>query len=523
MALPLNRETIKIMKFVKSKKYLKKITESNVYDVAISTPLSPASFLSREIGNNVLLKREDLQPIFSFKLRGAYNKISLLRKKKEIDEVVTASAGNHAQGVAFASKKLKLKATIVMPVTTPTIKVRAVKNLGAKVVLSGDTYDEAYEYAITLSKKPKVAFVHPYDDPDVIAGQGTIGKEILDDFSGKIEAIFVPVGGGGLLAGIGAYVKSIRPEIKMVGVEPEDAAGLQAAIKANRRVSLKEVGLFVDGVAVKQIGKTTFPIIKEWVDEVVTVSVDEICAAVEDIFQETRTISEPAGALSLAGLKKLTKSRGWKGKNLIAINSGANLNFDRLSHIVERVQLGEKKEALLSVCIPEGKGSFRRFCKALGKRMVTEFNYRIDDEKEANIFVACKVNQGLREKNKFIKDLRKKGYSPKDLSDNEMAKLHVKHMVGGRPPKNIISYGEQIFRVEFPERPGALMDFLNSLGDKWNITLFHYRNQGSAFGRVLVGFQANSKEIAKLTRHLSKTGFPFWDESKNSAYLSFLE
>ena len=511
------------MKFVKSKKYLKKITESNVYDVAISTPLSPASFLSREIGNNVLLKREDLQHIFSFKLRGAYNKISLLRKKKEIDEVVTASAGNHAQGVAFASKKLKLKATIVMPVTSPTIKVRAVKNLGAKVVLRGDTYDEAYEYAITLSKKPKVAFVHPYDDPDVIAGQGTIGKEILDDFSEKIEAIFVPVGGGGLLAGIGAYVKSIRPEIKMVGVEPEDAAGLQVAIKANRRVSLKEVGLFVDGVAVKQIGKTTFPIIREWVDEVVTVSVDEICAAVEDIFQETRTISEPAGALSLAGLKKLTKSRGWKGKNLIAINSGANLNFDRLSHIVERVQLGEKKEALLSVCIPEGKGSFRRFCKALGKRMVTEFNYRIDDEKEANIFVACKVNQRLREKNKFIKDLRKKGYSPKDLSDNEMAKLHVKHMVGGRPPKNIISYGEQVFRVEFPERPGALMDFLNSLGDKWNITLFHYRNQGSAFGRVLVGFQANSKETTKLTRHLSKTGFPFWDESKNSAYLSFLE
>ena len=511
------------MKLVKSKKYLKKVIESNVYDVAISTPLSHVRFLSKEIEKYVLLKREDLQPIFSFKLRGAYNKISLLKKKGGIERVVTASAGNHAQGVAFASKKLKLKATIVMPVTTPTIKVRAVKNLGAKVVLIGDTYDEAFDHAISLSKKPKVAFVHPYDDPDVIAGQGTIGKEILDECSGNLEAIFVPVGGGGLLAGIGAYVKCVRPEIKIVGVEPEDAAGLSGAIKANRRVSLKEVGLFVDGVAVKQIGKITFPIIKEWVDEVVTVSIDEICAAVEDIFQETRTIAEPAGALSLAGLKKLTKTKGWKGKNLIAINSGANLNFDRLSHIVERVQLGEKKEALLSVCIPEAKGSFRRFCKDLGKRMITEFNYRIDDEEEANIFVACRVNQGPKEKNKFIKDLRKKGYSPKDLSDNEMAKLHVKHMVGGRAPKSIRSYGEQIFRVEFPERPGALMDFLNSLGDKWNITLFHYRNQGSDYGRVLVGFQANAKETAKLTKHISKTGFPFWDESKNSAYMSFLE
>ena len=511
------------MIFAKSKKYLKKIEESSVYDVADITPLSLASHLTKETKNNIFLKREDLQPVFSFKLRGAYNKISYLKKIGTIERVITASAGNHAQGVAYSARKLRLKATIVMPVTSPSIKVSAVKNLGAQVVLVGDTYDEAYEHAIKLSKKPNYAFVHPYDDPDVIAGQGTIGKEILDQAGNDLDAVFVPVGGGGLLAGIGAYIKTLRPDVKIIGVEPEEAAGLYEALKANRIVTLKQVGLFVDGVAVKQVGKVTFPIIKEWVDEVVTVSVDEICAAIEDIFQETRTISEPAGALSLAGLKKLTKSKGWKNKNLVAINSGANLNFDRLSHIVERVQLGEKKEALLSVCIPEEKGSFRQFCKDLGKRMITEFNYRIDDEKEANIFVACRVNEGIKEKSRFIKDLRKKGYSPKDLSDNEMAKLHVKHMVGGRAPKDIISYGEEIFRVEFPERPGALMDFLSLLGDKWNITLFHYRNQGSAYGRVLVGFQANPKETEKLTKHLVKTGFPFWNESKNSAYLSFLE
>ena len=511
------------MKLSKSKKYLKKIKESRVYDVADVTPLSSASYLSKEIKNNVFLKREDLQPVFSFKLRGAYNKISLLKKKGNVERVITASAGNHAQGVAYSARKLKLKSTIVMPVTTPSIKVRAVKNLGAQVILVGDSYDDAYVHAIELSKNPKFTFVHPFDDPDVIAGQGTIGKEILDECDKKIDAVFVPVGGGGLIAGVGAYIKNLKPNIKIIGVEPKEAAGLYESIKANRRVTLKEVGLFVDAVAVKQVGKVTFPIIKECIDEVVTVTVDEICAAVEDIFQETRSISEPAGALSLAGLKKLAKSRGWKNKNLVAINSGANLNFDRLSHIVERVQLGEKKEVLLSVCIPEERGSFRKFCKDLGKRMITEFNYRIDDEGEANIFVACRVSEGPKEKTRFIKELKNKGYSPKDLSDNEMAKLHVKHMVGGRAPKDIISYGEQIFRVEFPERPGALMDFLNALGDKWNITLFHYRNQGSAYGRVLVGFQANSNETQRLTKHLSKTSFPFWNESDNSAYLSFLE
>ena len=332
--------------------------------------MSSTNYLTKETKNNIFLKREDLQPIFSFKLRGAYNKISSLKKKGKIERVITASAGNHGQGVAYSARKLKLKATIVMPVTSPSIKVRAVQNLGAKVVLTGDTYDEAYKQAIRLSRKPNNAFVHPYDDDDVIAGQGTIGKEILDQFTEDIEAVFVPVGGGGLLAGIGSYIKNVKPDVKIIGVEPEEAAGLYEALKVNRRVTLKEVGLFVDGVAVKQVGKITFPIIKEWVDEVVTVSVDEICAAVEDIFLETRTISEPAGALSLAGLKKLIKRRGWRGKNLIAINSGANLNFDRLSHIVERVQLGEKKEALLSVSIPEKRGSFRKFCKDLGLSLI---------------------------------------------------------------------------------------------------------------------------------------------------------
>ena len=409
------------MKFSKSKKYLKKIQQSRVYDVANITPLSSASYLSKEIKNNVFLKREDLQPVFSFKLRGAYNKISLIKEKGDVERVITASAGNHAQGVAYSARKLKLKSTIVMPVTTPSIKVKAVKNLGAKVVLVGDSYDDAYVHAIKLSKNPKFAFVHPFDDPDVIAGQGTIGKEILDECDKKIDAVFVPVGGGGLIAGIGAYIKNLEPSIKIIGVEPKEAAGLYESIKANRRVTLKEVGLFVDAVAIKQVGKVTFPIIKECIDEVVTVTVDEICAAVEDIFQETRSISEPAGALSLAGLKKLVKSRGWKNKNLVAINSGANLNFDRLSHIVERVQLGEKKEVLLSVCIPEEKGSFRKFCKDLGKRMITEFNYRIDDEGEANIFVACRVSEDPKEKTGFIKELKNRGYSPKDLSDNEMA------------------------------------------------------------------------------------------------------
>jgi threonine dehydratase len=511
------------MKMIKSSKLIERINKTNVYDVAVISPITEALSLSSDLGNEILLKREDLQPVFSFKLRGAYNKISKLYKKGIKKPVIAASAGNHAQGVAFAAKKLKLKATIVMPVTTPSIKVNSVRRFGAKVMLYGDNFDEAFAYAKKLSSESDAMFIHPYDDLDVIAGQGTIGKEIMDALEGKIDAIFVPVGGGGLLAGLGSYVKFINPKIKIYGVEPDDAACLDVALKANKRVSLKEVGLFADGVAVKQIGEKTFSFIKEWVDGVVTVSVDEMCAAVQDTFQETRSIPEPAGALALAGLKKMTKSKGWKNKRLLAINSGANLNFDRLPHIVERVQLGEKKEALLSVKIPEEKGSFRKFCKALGKRMISEFNYRVDDKDEANIFVACRFNKGKEEKKILLSDLKKKGYLPIDLSENEVAKLHVKHMVGGRAPQDVISKGELLFRVRFPEKPGALIKFLDNLSDNWNITLFHYRNQGAAYGRVLVGFQAKPSEKNKLIKQLKKSGYPFWDETSNAAYSAFLK
>tara|TARA_B100000959_G_scaffold285860_1_gene362100 strand:+ start:2888 stop:4420 length:1533 start_codon:yes stop_codon:yes gene_type:complete len=506
----------------KLRTYNRLIKSSNVYDISNITPISRANSLSKSLNNNIFLKREDLQPVFSFKVRGAYNKISKLKRGGYKKPVIAASAGNHAQGVAYSAKKLGLKAVIVMPVTTPQIKITSVKNFGGKVVLFGDNIDEALKHAVSLARKNNYTFIHPYDDKDVISGQGTIGKEILDQTDSKIEAIFVPVGGGGLLAGVGAYIKSENPEIKVIGVEPEDAACLDLALKNNKRLALKEVGLFADGVAVKQIGKLTFSIIKEWVDDVVTVSVDEICAAVQDTFQETRTIPEPAGALALAGLKKYTKTKGLKKKHLIAINSGANLNFDRLGHIVERVQLGENKEALLAVKIPEEKGSFRRFCRFLGKRMISEFNYRTEEGEDANIFVACRFND-LKEKAKLMKHLRSKGYTPKDLSDNEVAKLHVKHMVGGRAPKSLVDKGEFLFRVEFPERPGALIDFLDRLSDKWNITLFHYRNQGSAYGRVLVGFESNEKEYKRLIRNLEKTSFRFWDETNNLAYKSFLK
>ena len=506
----------------KLRAYNKLIRASNVYDVAEVTPITKANTLSRQLKNNIFLKREDLQPIFSFKVRGAYNKISKIKKISPDRPVIAASAGNHAQGVAYSAKKLGLKSIIVMPITTPLIKINAVKNLGGKVVFFGDNFDEAYNHAVSLAKKENYSFIHPYDDKEVISGQGTIGKEIIEQTDSKIEAVFVPVGGGGLLAGVGAYIKSENPDIKVIGVEPDDAACLDLAIKNNKRLSLKEVGLFADGVAVKQIGKLTFSLIREWLDDVVTVSVDEMCAAVQDTFQETRTIPEPAGALALAGLKKYTKSKGLKNRNLIAINSGANLNFDRLGHIVERVQLGENKEVLLSVRIPEEKGSFRSFCKVLGKRMISEFNYRAEDSEEATIFVACRFNDS-KQRTKLLKHLRSKGYSPKDLSENEVAKLHVKHMVGGRAPETVSSKGEFLFRVEFPERPGALVDFLDSLSDKWNITLFHYRNQGSAYGRVLVGFESQSKNYLQLTKYLEKTGFRFWDETDNLAYKSFLK
>ena len=510
------------MNSLKIKKYISLIESSDVYDVAQITPVTKANQLSKTLKNEIFLKREDLQPVFSFKIRGAYNKLSKLKKKGLIGPFIAASAGNHAQGVAFGAKSLGLKAYIVMPLTTPSIKVNSVKNYGGKVILHGDNFDEAYKYANKLAKKEGYTFIHPYDDKYVIAGQGTVGKELIEQINTGIDAIFVPVGGGGLLAGIGTYVKALSPKTKIIGVEPDDAACLKLALDNNKRLSLSEVGLFADGVAVKQIGKETFSLIKEWVDGVVTVSVDEMCAAVQDTFQETRTIPEPAGALALAGLKKYSKSRGLKNKKLVAINSGANLNFDRLGHIVERVQLGESKEALLSVKIPEEKGSFRRFCNFLGKRSISEFNYRAEESEEANIFVACRFNE-KEGKLKLLKHLKAKGFSPKDLSENEVAKLHIKHMVGGRAPQAVVERGEYIFRVEFPERPGALVDFLDKLSDTFNITLFHYRNQGSAYGRVLVGFQSKEKDYPKLLKYLSNTGFRFWDETQNSAYKAFLK
>ena len=506
----------------KTKRYINLIESSNVYDIAQITPVTKANQLSKELKNEVFLKREDLQPVFSFKIRGAYNKLYKLKKNGLKSPVIAASAGNHAQGVAFGAKSLGLKAYIVMPITTPPIKVNSVKNYGGKVILYGDNFDEAYKHANILAKKEGYSFIHPYDDKDVIAGQGTIGKELIDEMNTDIDAIFVPVGGGGLLAGLGTYVKTFSPKTKIIGVEPDDAACLKLAVDNNKRLSLSEVGLFADGVAVKQIGKETFSLIREWIDGVVTVSVDEMCASVQDTFQETRTIPEPAGALALAGLKKYCLSRGLKNKKLVAINSGANLNFDRLGHIVERVQLGESKEALLSVKIPEAKGSFRRFCNFLGKRSISEFNYRAEESEEANIFVACRFNE-KEGKVKLLRHLKSKGYSPSDLSENEVAKLHIKHMVGGRAPSTVSERGEYIFRVEFPERPGALLDFLDKLSDKFNITLFHYRNQGSAYGRVLVGFQSKEKDYPKLIKYLSNTGFRFWDETQNSAYKSFLK
>ena len=506
----------------KFKSYVSRIESSKVYDVAQITPITKANQLSGLLKNEIFLKREDLQPVFSFKVRGAYNKLALLKEKGLKGPFIAASAGNHAQGVAFGAKSLGLKAFIVMPVTTPSIKVNSVKNYGGRVILHGDNFDEAFKYAIDLAKKESYTFIHPYDDKDVIAGQGTVGKELIEQIQSGIDAVFVPVGGGGLLAGVGTYIKSVSPETKVIGVEPEDAACLKLALDNNKRLMLKEVGLFADGVAVKQVGKETFSLIKEWVDDVVTVSVDEMCASVQDTFQETRTIAEPAGALALAGLKKYCKSRGLKNKTLVAINSGANLNFDRLGHIVERVQLGESKEVLLSVKIPEVKGSFRKFCTFLGKRSISEFNYRAEESIEANIFVACRFND-KEGKGRLLKHLKSKGYSPKDLSGNEVAKLHIKHMVGGRAPKAVTERGEYIFRVQFPERPGALVGFLDKLSDKFNITLFHYRNQGSAYGRVLVGFESKGKDYSKLIQYLNETGFRFWDETQNLAYKSFLK
>jgi threonine dehydratase len=511
----------KANKYLKTmpKTYVKRILDARVYDVAIETPIDEAPLLSSRMGNTVLLKREDLQPVFSFKLRGAYNKMVQLTDAQKKRGVIAASAGNHAQGVALSGTKLGIKATIVMPRTTPQIKVDAVRARGGKVILHGDTYDEASAYARQLVKEKGMTYVHPYDDPDVIAGQGTIGMEILRQHSGDLDAVFVPVGGGGLCAGVAAYIKYVRPEIKVIAVEPEDAACLDAALKANRRVVLPHVGIFADGVAVAQIGKETFRILKQTVDEVVTISTDEMCAAIKDIFDDTRSISEPAGALALAGLKKYAEKKKLKNKTLLAIDSGANTNFDRLRYISERTEIGEKREAVLAVTIPERPGSFKTFCKTIGKRNITEFNYRLADNNEAHIFVGLQVSPEGNDLKTLLRQLKAKKYPVVDMTDNEMAKLHVRHMVGGHAPH---ADDEVVYRFQFPERPGALLDFLNVLGQRWNISMFHYRNHGAAFGRVLVGLQIPKKERKELEKYMNELNYFYREETDNEAYKLFL-
>lgn len=504
---------------------IKNILKARVYDVAIETPVDPAHFLSRRLDNTVWLKREDLQPVYSFKIRGAYNKIVNLADEEKARGVICASAGNHAQGVALSASRLGIKAVIVMPQTTPEIKVSAVRNLGGKVVLHGDAFDEAAVYARKLMEKHGYVFVHPYDDPDVIAGQGTVGMEILRQHTGPLHAVFVPVGGGGLAAGVATYIKYLRPDIKIIGVEPEDAACLKAAMEADRRVVLPQVGLFADGVAVAQIGKETFRLARKFIDQVVTVTADEICAAIKDLFDDTRSINEPAGALAAAGLKKYVETTGIKGADLMAICSGANVNFDRLRHIAERAEIGENREAVFAVTIPEHPGSFRRFCQALGKRAITEFNYRYASAKQAHVFVGVQT-AGAQQRRDIAAMLVEKGYQVEDLSTNEMAKLHIRHLVGGRGPSNGEAHGipdEVIYRFEFPERPGALMEFLLKLGERWNISLFHYRNHGAAFGRVLVGLQVPLKERAILKRYFRELGYAHVDETSNPAYHLFLK
>jgi len=502
-----------------TQKYVEKIQQAVVYDVAMETPLEFAAGLSKRLNNRVYIKREDLQPVYSFKLRGAYNKIMHLSEAERQQGVIAASAGNHAQGVALSSQKLGIRSVIVMPKTTPRIKVDSVASYGAEVVLHGNTYDDAYLHAQKLAEKEKLVFVHPYDDPDVIAGQGTIAIELLKQTSENMDVIFIPVGGGGLIAGISAYIKSINPSIRIVGVEPEDAPCMHAALAAGERVILDQVGIFADGVAVRQAGEEPFRIAQQCVDEIILVKTDEICAAIKDIFDNTRSIAEPAGALAVAGMKKYVERESCRDKVLVTIDSGANMNFDRLRHVAERAELGERREAIIAVTIPERPGSFRKFCDTIGMRGITEFNYRYSDPEQAHVFVGIQMHQGDNEKDELIASLRKKDYPVLDMTDNEMAKIHIRYMVGGRVLEKL---DEKIYRFEFPERPGALLRFLNKMGQKWNISLFHYRNHGAAYGRVLVGMQVPDGEELDFKRFLDEIGYPYWEESDNPAYSLFL-
>jgi len=494
------------------------VLTSRVYDVARQTPLEEAPRLSRRLGGTVLLKREDLQPVFSFKLRGAHNRIAHLDAEERARGVITASAGNHAQGVAFSARHLGLRAVIVMPKTTPEIKVEAVEALGAEVVLAGDSYSDAQIRCDALARERGFVFIHPFDDPLVIAGQGTIGEEVLRQAHGRLDAVFVPVGGGGLVAGVGGYIKTLMPEVKIIGVEPFEADAMYRSLEAGERVVLDRVGIFADGVAVRQVGVETFRLARRAVDEVVRVTGDEICAAIKDVFDDTRSVMEPAGALSVAGLKSWVQREGGGDRRLVAVLSGANMNFDRLRFVAERAEVGEAREALLGVTIPERPGAFRAFCATIGRRVVTEFNYRLAGRDEAHIFVGLKTSS-RRDALEVAEQLRARGYATVDLTDNEMAKLHVRHMVGGRASG--VAH-ERLLRFEFPERPGALMEFLDTLGGRWNISLFHYRNHGADFGRVLCAFEVPDSELAEFASFLERLGYPSVPERDNAAYGLFL-
>jgi len=501
--------------------YLKRILTARVYDVAIESPLEHAPTLSARIGNNVLFKREDMQPVFSFKLRGAYNKMAQLTPEQLKRGVIAASAGNHAQGVALSAHRLGCKATIVMPTTTPQLKIEAVRHFGKRaveIVLHGNSYNDAYDHALELGKQNDLTFVHPFDDPDVIAGQGTIAMEILRQHQAPIHAIFCAIGGGGLISGVAAYVKQVRPDIKIIGVQTNDSDAMYRSLKSGKRVQLNDVGLFSDGTAVKLVGEETFRVCKKYVDEVILVDTDAVCAAIKDVFQDTRSILEPAGALAVAGAKLYAKREKLKDQTLIPIACGANMNFDRLRFVAERAEIGEKREAILAVTIPETPGSFRKFCALLGSRNITEFNYRYADPSEAQVFLGVQVRDPS-ETEKLLATLEKNKLRTLDLTDNEMAKLHLRHLVGGRAPE---AKDEIMFRFEFPERPGALMNFLNSMNHDWNISLFHYRNHGADYGRVLVGMQVPHQDKKALKKFLDTLGYPYWDESNNPAYKLFL-
>jgi len=498
---------------------VEKIKKAKVYDVAVKTPLDPAPILSERLSNEVYLKREDLQSVFSFKLRGAYNKIAQLSDEQRQHGIIAASAGNHAQGVALAAQRLGIEATIVMPKTTPRIKVDSVISYGAEIVLHGNTYDDAREHAYAIMEKQQSVFVHPYDDIDVMAGQGTVAVEIMAQLDKALDVIFIPVGGGGLIAGMSAYIKAVSPKTKIIAVEADDSACLQAAMEKGERVILDQVGIFADGVAVRQVGELPFEVARLCVDQAISVSTDEICAAIKDIFDETRSIAEPAGALAIAGMKRYQQETSITAQTWVAIDSGANMNFDRLRHVAERAELGERREALIAVTVPERPGSFRQFCDLIGTRGITEFNYRFSDPDSAHVFVGVQMLTGEQEKNELMQALQQHDYPVLDMTDNEMAKIHIRYMVGGRVADVA---DERLYRFEFPERPGALLRFLNHMGQQWNISLFHYRNHGAAYGRILVGMQVPESDDAIFEQFLEKLGYPYWQETNNPAYELFL-